>query len=316
MVVEGSLAGLKVQGLKVDTGAVITVVHKDFIPWGAYTGKSVVLDSWKGGQFSRHSMARIAIQIGKVHKVAEVVRFPALLGLDLGCTMWKEMLKLLVEQSSDELPVVIKNDEEGVTPPMVILDEKDEEVLVAQECLDRKEEESQLASEVESKSVIEVVTMQKEVQQAVVPVGVITAQKKRVGLDVSENNRISAESDSDPLPLSEIFEFDDGFFEDDPVPTPVESDDELEPMVESLIELVSASRAPIESEENWDKKNEVASAESDCVPIPMSEVFNFSDAYFEQDPVAIPVEVLDEKADADVVVKLNEVMSAWRRSFW
>ena len=54
---------------------------------------------------------------------------------------------------------------------MVIKD--DEEVLVAQECLDRKEEESQLASEVESKSAIEVVTMQKEVQQAV---GVITAR--------------------------------------------------------------------------------------------------------------------------------------------
>ena len=69
MSVNGCLAGVEVKGLRVDTGADRTVVHQDFIPKVAYTGKSVVLDSWRGAQTSEHKVAKIAIKVGLVEEV-------------------------------------------------------------------------------------------------------------------------------------------------------------------------------------------------------------------------------------------------------
>ena len=170
--VDGWLAGEQVKGLRVDTGAEMTVVHKDFISRTAFTGKSVVLKSWKGAQFSMHRVARIAIQIGEVEEVAEVavadkLGYPALLGSDLGRPMPKELFKRVVDQ-----------------------------------------------------------------------------------LDVE-----SAVLDS---------------------------------------EQVRSTRAQVEMEEARDKGDEIASARAECVSIPLFEFFDFSDSYFEQDSVAIPVEELNE----------------------
>ena len=55
-----------------------------------------------------------------------------------------------------------------------------------------------------------------------------------------------------------------------------------------------STRAQAEKEDARDKEDELASAQAECVPIPLSEVFDFPDAYFEQDPVATPVEELSE----------------------
>ena len=105
--VDGLLAGVQVKGLRVDTGAEITVVHEDFIPSATYTGETVVLDSWRRAQFSTHRVARIAIQVGKVKVEAEVavtdtLGCPALLGPDLGLTMLKELIKSVIDQVEDE----------------------------------------------------------------------------------------------------------------------------------------------------------------------------------------------------------------------
>ena len=71
----------------------------------------------------------------------------------------------------------------------------------------------------------DVVNMQKEVQevtQEVVPVRVTRAQKRREELEHSQDDLASAQCESDPLPLSDIYNFDDALFEKDPLPTPVD----------------------------------------------------------------------------------------------
>ena len=89
MSVDGLIAGEKVSGMRVDTGADRTIVRKDLVPEAAYTGKDVLLDTWKGAQLSKHRLARVSIQVGAVVVVKDVavadsLEYPALLGLDLG----------------------------------------------------------------------------------------------------------------------------------------------------------------------------------------------------------------------------------------
>ena len=64
--VDGFLAGKEVKGLRLDTGADRTLVRQDLIPEDAYTGETVVLDTWRGHQPSRHKVARISIRVGSV----------------------------------------------------------------------------------------------------------------------------------------------------------------------------------------------------------------------------------------------------------
>ena len=63
---------------------------------------------------------------------------------------------------------------------------------------------------------------------------------------------------------------------------------------ESEGEPVRITRAQAKKEAARQKEDDLASAQAECVPTPLSEVFDFPDSYFEQDPVPIPVEELDE----------------------
>ena len=65
-------------------------------------------------------------------------------------------------------------------------------------------------------------------------------------------------------------------------------------------EPVRSTRAQVEKEEAREKEDEIASAQAECVPTPLSDVFDFPDSYFEQDTVATPVEELSEWPDIDV----------------
>ena len=105
MVVEGYLAGRKVNNLRVDTGADAdrTVVRQDFVPEGAYTDEVVRLDSWRGAQLSDHKVAELVIKVGEVQQLAKVavvehLDCPALLGSDLGRPIIREMMKRVVAQ--------------------------------------------------------------------------------------------------------------------------------------------------------------------------------------------------------------------------
>ena len=54
------------------------------------------------------------------------------------------------------------------------------------------------------------------------PVRVTRAQELKDKLEDEKNVVAAAQTESDPLPLSDILDFPDSYFKDDPVPTPVE----------------------------------------------------------------------------------------------
>ena len=181
MEVDGWLAGVAVKGLKVDTGADRSVISAEYVPKNAYLDKSVILDSWRGKQFSKHRLARLSLKVADteveaVFAVADKLDCPALLGKDLGSKMTVQLLSLVLDAAKAD----------------------------------------------QSENVNIVVTMQEEVKQEVAPVRVTRAQKEREELEDQVNDIASAQSESDPLPLSEIYGFEDGFFDEDPLPTPIE----------------------------------------------------------------------------------------------
>ena len=174
MPVDGWIDGAKVTGLRVDTGADRTIVRKDLVAEEAYTGKVVVLDTWKGAQLSKHRLARVAIRVGEVSvvkdvAVADTLECPTLLGSDLGKPLYVEAMKRIFESWKEE--------------------EKDSAVV---------EEEK------------------------VEAVRATRAQvKKQVEEEVADD-LASAQAECKPLPLAEVFDFPDSYFEDDCVVTPVE----------------------------------------------------------------------------------------------
>ena len=177
MSVNGWLAGVEAKGLRVDTGADRTVVRTDFVPEEAYTGKSLVLDSWRGSQTSRHKVARIAIKVGSVEAVREVavadtLECPALLGQDLGIPLKVEMMGIVMAQLKAAQP---------------------------------EEDESGEQSEVEVAAPVRGTRAQ-----------VISEQNRE-----SADELASAQLECTPVPLSDILDFPDSYFESDPVPTPV-----------------------------------------------------------------------------------------------
>ena len=106
MLVDGCIAGSKVSGLRVDTGAERTIVRSEFVPDSAYLNKSVILDSWRGKQFSKHKVARILIKVGEIEAVVQAavvdqLGCPALLGNDLGAPMTVQLLSMVLEKAKE-----------------------------------------------------------------------------------------------------------------------------------------------------------------------------------------------------------------------
>ena len=210
MTVDGYLAGKAVKGLRLDTGADRTVVKKEFVPEDAYTGETVVLDSWRGQQTSSHKVARIAIRVGSVEIVGDVavddtLDHPALLGTDLGEPFEIETMEKVVEQLRESLSV--KSSEQS---------EKVEFI---------RQTRAQVLSEQERERADEA----------------------------------SAQAESTPVPLSDILDLPDSYFEEDLVPTPVaewstwpEEGEVLDiPLPNAVSEVADSSR--LVSEQQADK---------------------------------------------------------------
>ena len=179
--VPGVLAGVPVEGLVIDTGACRSVVDAKYIPQSAYLGKSIVLDSWRGKELSRHRLAKISIQVEDVSAdvvvaVAEAGELdgPALLGRKVGPALYAKLCEIAAAKANAALRASV-NDE--VPTHMV-----------------NSEVTMQLPTEV---------------------VGVTRAQSEKARREEVANELASANSGSEPLALSDIFDFDDQFFEDD-----------------------------------------------------------------------------------------------------
>ena len=171
MEVEGWIAGSVVQGLRVDTGADRTIVSAEVVPENAYLKKSVILDSWRGKQFSKHRVAKLTIKVGTTEVVAEVavadkLDCPALLGNDLGAAMNVQLLSMILNRVKEAQSVIV--------------DEKAASIRVTR---------AQAISE---------------------------ENKER------DDVLASVESEAEPVSLEDVFDFPDSYFEQDPVPTPVD----------------------------------------------------------------------------------------------
>ena len=150
------------------------------MPEVAYTGETVLLDSWRGSQYSEHKVARITIKVGDVEAMTKVavdynLECPALLGSDLEkpLALAREMMKLVVAQLGDDQPVLSKDKELGMVADSIPIRSTREQ--------DRKEQ----------------------------------AREK-------EDDLASAQAECTPVPLSEILDIPDSYFEEECVATPVE----------------------------------------------------------------------------------------------
>ena len=246
--VDALLAGRPVSAL-IDTGSGRTLVHSDFVPGACYTGRRIRLGDWKGGRFSSHRTANIVIQVGDVKRLAEVavddsLDCPAALGLDLGADM---------------------------------------NVKLASICFDRAKA-AQTVCETNK------VTMQKEVVE---PVRVPRAQAKKIAAVEKEGYLASAQSECLPVSLNDVFNFSDSYFEPDEVKVnfveasvaPVVCDNIVVPMQQEEVQVnfVEACVAPVVEVKVEVEQLAVTEAQSGNDPVTLSEIFNFSHEFFEDD---------------------------------
>ena len=280
--VDGLLAGVLVKGLRVDSGAEMTVVHKDFIPRGAYTGNSVLLASWRKGQFSRHRVARIAIQFGEVKVVAEVavsdkLGYPALLGSDLGRPMLKELFTRMLDQIDD------KSAEMKVGEQVVLEKVTDDPVNCENNVVPMQTEDLKV-NFVEA-SVAQVDEVKVEVEQ----VAVAEAQSEEDPVPLAEIFDFSNDFfEEDPVPLAEIFDFSNDFFEEDPLPEfSVRNDESCVPILKKC-QIIE------------DQADDVVPGQVENKSVELLDVFNFSDSYFEPVPVLTSVSEVKPESEKEL----------------
>ena len=280
--VDGLLAGVPVKGLRVDSGAEMTVVHKDFIPRGAYTGNSVLLASWRKGQFSRHRVARIAIQFGEVKVVAEVavsdkLGYPALLGSDLGRPMLKELFTRMLDQIDD------KSAEMKVGEQVVLEKVTDDPVNCENNVVPMQTEDLKV-NFVEA-SVAQVDEVKVEVEQ----VAVAEAQSEEDPVPLAEIFYFSNDFfEEDPVPLAEIFDFSNDFFEEDPLPEfSVRNDESCVPIFKKC-QIIE------------DQADAVVPGQVENKSAELLDVFNFSDSYFEPVPVLTSVSEVKPESEKEL----------------
>ena len=209
--VDGWIADVAVAGLRIDTGADHTIVHAKFVPQSAYLNTSVLLDSWRGKQFSKHRLAKVKIKVGTtvvdaVVAVADELDGPALLGNDLGLQMEFQLSGMVFERVKQAL-CDSECDSDVVTmhPVETIDSECDSNVVTMHPVLT-------------SDSVVNnEVTM-----QHIDSVRATRAQIAKENEERLQDDIASASSEAEPVSLADVFEFQDSFFEQEPVPTPVE----------------------------------------------------------------------------------------------
>ena len=185
------MAGQIAKNLRIDTGAEKTVVRQDYVPEMAYTGKSCMLDTWWGSQPSSHRLARIAIKVGSVEvtrevAVAEKLDCPALLGADLGDDITVALMQHIIDQSARGNVV-----SEGASP--------------------RVSQQNEPVGSGQEKALV------------VAPVRDTRAETAKELKGIAEDESASALSECCPVELSEVLDFPESYFEDDPEPTPVEA---------------------------------------------------------------------------------------------
>ena len=260
--VDGLINGCKAPGLSVDTGADRTLVREDFIPDEAYTGDTVILDSWRGAEISQHKLALATLEVEGVSVEAKVavvadLEYPALLGKDLGRRMSRKLLSLVLKNMDDS----DSDDSEGP-----------------------KQNDSSVVTKQEVKSEV---------------VRVTRAQAEKARKEDVANDLASANSGCDPLALEDIFGFEDAFFDVDvcdEVPMQFDCSVNIEvPMqFDSSVNMVvpMQSDSSVNIEVPMQMEPEVA---CEAPPVVLEDIFCFDDSLFEpEDACDAPAVVVDD----------------------
>ena len=245
MTVDALLVGRPVKAL-VDTGCHRTLVHSDYVPRACYTGRRVRLSDWTGGRFSYHKIAKIVIQVGDIKRLAEVAVDDSLdCPAALGLDLGAEMNLKLASICFDKAKAARKDSENEVTMHV----------------------------------------------DTVEPVKVTGAQAKKLAAEDRENDLASAQSESVPIALTDVFNFSDSYFEQEEVEVnvveasvaPVVRDKILVPMQqeEVVVNFEEAYVAPVVEVEV--DQLAVAKALGGKDPVPLTDIFNFSDEFFDDD---------------------------------
>ena len=213
IIVDGVLAGEFVSGLQIDSGACRSVVDARLVPKSAYLKTSIVLDSWRGKQLSKHRLAKLKITVGKVSvnavvAVAEELGCPALLGLDLGDEMNENLAGIVFNKAKAARAARSKD---VVSNPVV--------------------SEAEVSMQIGDSVIV-------EVPMHVEQVSVTRAQAKKAAAEDKENDLASTQSECEPVALSDVLDFPDSYFEPDEVyDTAVTSLDQVEEVAIPLPEL-------------------------------------------------------------------------------
>ena len=218
MEVDGWLAGVKVSGLRVDTGSERTIVKSEFVPDSAYLNRTVILDSWRGKQFSKHRVAKILVKVGDVEAVVQAavvdqLGCPALLGTDLGIPMTVQLLSMVLDKVKEGQSV--GSEEKVYSVRMTRAHAIDEEK-------DREEVFASVKSEAKPVLLEDIFGFSDsffDPDPLPTPVEECSTVPEVCGVDVPLPDEVV---ESDPLPLSEIFNFADSLFEVVEFPLPVD----------------------------------------------------------------------------------------------
>ena len=126
-----------------------------------------------------------------------------------------------------------------------------------------------------------------------------------VKMEVEQLAVAEAQSDNDPVTLSEIFNFSNEFFEDDHLPELcVRKEESCVPVVRKC-QIIEA------------QADEVASGPVEIESVDLSDVFNFSDSFFGPEPVFTPVSEVQQKPAKEFVdITLTTEGSMSSESCW
>ena len=192
--VDGFLNGSRVPGMRIDSGADESLVREDYISEDDYTGETITLDSWRGSQVSKHRIALCKIEVDGLSVQAKVavvdqLEYPALLGVNLGDQMTDKLFALMSQKARQKVSASEVGKSEVDEVPMQIV-----------------------------KSEVPMQIVNSEVTEQVVPAAVVRvtrAQANKAREEEAANELASANSGSEPLALSDIFNFEDEFFDND-----------------------------------------------------------------------------------------------------
>ena len=266
--VDGLINGSAVPGMYIDTGADRTLVCENLLSDWDYTGDTIVLDSFRGAQVSRHKVARVTLEVEGICVETKVVVVPSLdcpvlLGKDLGFRMVRKLMAVVTKHVDERDPEV------NFEVPKQVLNNVNFEVP------------KQVLNNVISEVPMQIV--HSEVTEQVVPATVVRVtrpQAKKAKEEEAANELASASSGSEPLALSEIYDVKDEFFDDFQVETKVAS---VTPSV-VLGDIFGFEDALFEPEV-------VCEAPS----VVLGDIFGFQDSLFEpEDACVAPTVLMDD----------------------